>query len=160
MESIGDWQEMMFRWWIWIQKKVEVSAGHRRLVRGHRPLCGEPVDTTTGLWITPWGDGDCQHGPSAFSRHRHLALGVRALPWPPQWFLHAPCSEYFGKEEGARKPAVHDDCAVHDGFWLSSWRNNGQLVRIWFSYMCSGRCSWRKGLGIAGSDFVKMYAHP
>lgn len=43
------------------------------------------------------------------------------------------------------------------GFWLSSRRNNGQLVEIWFSYMCSGRCNWRKALGIAGKSSLTWW---
>lgn len=58
---------------------------------------------------------------------------------------------------------MYDDCTVNGRFRVFSWRNNGLVLEIWFSYVCSGRYSWSNTIGIECKvqfDFVEMYAHP
>lgn len=62
--------------------------------------------------------------------------------------FHGPRSDCLGKEVGRRKTAIFKDCTVNSGLQVSSWRNKGLVIEIWFSYICSGRQSWRKALGI------------
>lgn len=97
MESTEGWGQKMFRLWILIQNKVEVSAGHHRLGTG---LCCEPVDTSTGFGITTWDNSHCQHGLMSFSSRQHLALPVHVLSYTTVFFS---CPMFWVIWERSRK---------------------------------------------------------